>query len=204
MQLTFWPDSPPEKARANLDTMLSRLRKTMQKLIKPLSVKNYLKLQKGVITLDYCAFDIDELRLELDRGQKFLSNHDLWRADIAISRGLSHWSGDFIPGSCIVNQTTEVAGQIHQACIDMTLLWGETLTGLGQSTRTIKLLSKALSLDRCNEELVASLHRSYMRSNNLTKADHTLRLYEEALQYEGYSPADIGRLLTRLRALIAK
>jgi two-component system phosphate regulon response regulator PhoB len=204
MQLTFWPDSPPEKARANLDTMLSRLRKTLQALIKPLAIKNYLKLQKGVISLDYCSFDIDELRYELDRGQKFLSNRDLWLADIAISRGLLLWDGDFIPGSCVVNQTTEIANQLHHTCISMTRLFGDTLTGLGQSTRAIKLLNKALSFDRCNEELIAALHRNYMRSNLLTKADHLLRQYEDALQQEGYSPAEICRLLTRLRALIAK
>jgi hypothetical protein len=86
----------------------------------------------------------------------------------------------------------------------MTRLFGETLTGLGQSTRAINLLNKALCLDRCNEELIAALHRNYMRSNLLTKADHLLRQYEDALQQEGYSPAEICRLLTSLRALIAK
>lgn len=204
MQLAFWPDSSPDKARANLDTMLSRLRKTLQAEIKPLVAKKYLKLQKGVITLAHCSFDINTLRFELDRGRRFLSNRNFWRADVAITRGLSLWEGDFIPGSCCTNQTTEVAEQIHQICIKMTLLWGETLTNLGQTTRSIELLDKALSIDRCNEELVAALHRNYMRSNNLAKAGLLLRQYEESLQVEGDSPSEIGRLLTRLRTLIAK
>ena len=203
MQLTFWPESPPEKARANLDTMLSRLRKTLQAQIKPLSVKNYLKLQKGVISLDYCSCDIDELLYELDRGRKLLSNRDLWQADIAISLGLLLWDGDFIPGSG-VNQATEVTDQIHLACIKTTLLWGDSLTEMGQSAQTIKLLNKALSFDRCNEDLIAALHRNYMRSNKLAKAALLLREYEKTLKHEGYSPAEIGRLLTRLRTRISK
>lgn len=201
MQLIFWPDSPPDKARANFDTMLSRLRKTLQAMIAPLSAKNYLKLKNSIVSLDYCSFDIDQLRHAFDRGSKCLSNHDCWQADIAISHGLLLWNGDFIPGSSLADQTAKVADQIHQACTKMTLLWGNRLTELGQTARAIRLLNKAIARDRCNEELIAALHRNYMRSNNLVKADLLLRQYEKSLHAEGYPPADIGRLLTRVRTL---
>jgi DNA-binding response OmpR family regulator len=204
MQLKFWPESPPEKARANLDTMLSRLRKALQTQIKPLPVKNYLKLQKGVVSLEHCSFDINELRYEFTRGRKYLSNQDFWRADIAISNGLRLWNGGFVPGSCFDDQATKIADQIHQECIKTTLLWGETLTGIGQTGRAIRLLKHALTLDRCNEKLIALLHRNYMRSNNITQAALLLRQYEQSLHKDGHTSAEIGQFLSRLRTLIAK
>ena len=45
---------------------------------------------------------------------------------------------------------------------------------------------------------------AFMRSNKLAKAALLLREYEKTLKQEGYSPAEIGRLLTRLRTLISK
>lgn len=200
MQLTFWPDSSPDKARANLDTMLSRLRKTVQARIKPLATKNYLKLQKGVISLDQCSFDTEELLDDIDRGRNLLRNKELWRADIVLSRAMALWNGDFIPGACVTNQTIEFANQIRQSCIGVTLLWSDCLNDLGQTARAIDLLKKALTLDRCNEELVATLHRSYLRSKNLTKAQHLLRQHEESLQKENYPSEEISRILTRIRS----
>ncbi len=204
MQLAFWPESHPDKARANLDTMLSRLRKTIQVRIKPLPAKNYLKLQKGIVSLDHCLFDIDELLFEFERGRNLLRKRELWRADIMLSHALSLWHGDFIPGACVTNQTIKLADQARQACIETTLAWAEALNDLGQTTRAIGILSKVLSLDRCHEELIAALYRSFMRGKNLTRAGQLLRQYEEAMQREDYAPAEIGRLLTQIRSRIAK
>lgn len=204
MQLSFWPESHPDKARANLDTMLSRLRKTMQTHIKPLAAKNYLKLQKGIVSLDHCLFDIDELLLALENGKTLLRNRELWQADMAMSQALRLWKGDFIPGACVSNQTIKLADQARQKFIETNLNWAETLIDLGQTSRAITVLNNVLSLDRCNEELISALYRSYMRSNNSTKAGLLLRQYEESMKREDYAPTEIGRLLTQIRSRIAK
>ena len=65
LQLLFWPDSSPEKGRSNLDTMLSRLRKTLQDRIAPLQAKDYLKLQKGTIVIT--SYSIHYTKLYEDR-----------------------------------------------------------------------------------------------------------------------------------------
>ena len=204
MQLAFWPESHPDKARANLDTMLSRLRKTIQTQIKPLPAKNYLKLQKGIVSLDHCLFDVDELLFELEQGRNLLRNRELWCADITLSHALSLWHGDFIPGACVTNQTIKLADQVRQTFTETSLAWADALNDLGQTTRAITILSNVLPLDRCNEELITALYRSYMRDKNLTKAGQLLRQYEEAMQREDYTPTEIGRLLTQIRSRIAK
>jgi len=202
MQLLFWPESHPEKGRSNLDTMLSRLRKTLQDRICPLQAKHYLKLQKGVVSLEHIETDVRQFQLKLRRGHECLSKNSYWLADVAFVSALSLWNGPFIPGACSSDVAAEFAERIHTIWIDATLAWSEMLIDLGQSDRAETALAQALGNDRSNEALVRALYRCYMRSGSLNRAVTLLQQYEAALRRDGCTAADIARALSTVKIRI--
>lgn len=199
LQLLFWPDSSPEKGRSNLDTMLSRLRKTLQDRIAPLQAKDYLKLQKGTISLEGVDADAHRLLAGLRRGQEYCGVGDYWHADVAFSVAFSLWRGPFAPGACATDQAAEYAERIHVACLEATLLWAEMLIESGQSGRAETALLHAISYDRCNAPLNRALYRCYMRGGDMKRALDLLHGYGEALRRDGCSPTEIARSVAAVK-----
>jgi DNA-binding SARP family transcriptional activator len=199
MQLLFWPESSAEKGRSNLDTMLSRLRRTLQDQIEPLQAKHYLKLQKGVVSLEHVATDVRDLLTGLRRGHEFLVKNRYWQADVAFTSALSLWHGPFAPGACSSDIAAEFAERVHADWTEAVLAWAEMLIDLGQSERAEAALAQALGNDRSNEALVSALYRCHMRSGAINRALTLLQQYEESLRRDGCAPTDIARALAAIR-----
>jgi len=199
MQLLFWPDSSPEKGRSNLDTMLSRLRKTLQEKIAPLQAKDYLKLQKGMVSLEHVDVDVHRLLAGLRRGQDSLGKGELWQADLAFAEALSYWRGAYASGGCSSDRAVEFAERVHLACLEATLRWAEVLIDSGQGSRAEAVLLQAIGNDRGNEALVRALYRCYMRDGRIKRALDLLQGYGEVLRRDGCTPAEIARTLAAIK-----
>jgi len=199
LQLLFWPDSSPEKGRSNLDTMLSRLRKTLQDSIAPLQAKDYLKLQKGTISLEGVDADAHRLLAGLRRGQVYCGVGDCWHADVAFTTAFALWRGSYAPGACATDQAAEYAERIHVACLEATLLWSEMLIESGQSGRAEVALLHAVGFDRGNALLNRALYRCYMRGGDLKRALALLQSYGESLRRDGCSATEIAHAVAAIK-----
>lgn len=200
VQLVFWPDKSPEKARSTLDTMLSRLRKTLKEKLHPYPVKRYLKLQKGVLSLEHAEVDADRVAKALARAREFIRRRRLWQADVAFSGALSLWQGPFMPGACSADQSAAFADQIQSLCIDAVLEWEPILHDSGQTPRAIAILSHALAMDRGNEELMRALYRCHMRHGNILRANELLKQFEKDLREEGHSASEAAMVIVSFKA----
>ncbi len=69
VQLAFWPDSPPEKARKSFDTMMTRLRKTLRDKL-PAEINHYLKVEKGYVQLINTSIDAVQFMRNAQRALK--------------------------------------------------------------------------------------------------------------------------------------
>ena len=200
MQLTFWPDSQPEKARSTLDTMLSRLRGILKQKLQPYPVKKYLKLQKGVLSLERVVVDTVSVANDITRAREMVRRREFWQADAYYAMALSCWSGQYMPGACAADQAAVYARQIETLCIDASLEWSSLLNESGQTRRSIEVLSRALSMDRGNETIMKSLYRSHMRDGNIAMAHQLLQEFEEVMRAENYNPTEIARALASFKS----
>ena len=200
VQLTFWPDSKPEKARSTLDTMLSRLRRTLKEKLQPYPVKKYLKLQKGVLGLEGVAVDAVTLAADVSRARELARRREFWQADIAYAMALSRWAGPFMPGACSTDQSAVYARQIEQLCIEASLEWSSLLNESGQTRRSIEVLDRALGMDRCNEAVMKALYRSHMRDGNIAMAHQLMQEFEDVMRADGYSSVEVARVLASFKS----
>ncbi|PLY03240.1 MAG: hypothetical protein C0623_01940 [Desulfuromonas sp.] len=199
VQLTFWPDKSPEKARSTLDTMLSRLRRLLKDKLQPQPVKRYLKLQKGVLGLEGVAVDAVEVASDIARAREFVRRREFWQADATYAVALERWRGQFVPGSCSADRAAVYARHLQQLCLDASLEWSELLNESGQMRRSIGVLTHALSMDRCNELIMKALYRSQMRDGNIAAANQLLVQYEKVMKSEGCGSSEIARVLTSFK-----
>ncbi len=199
VQLAFWPDSSPEKARSTLDTMLSRLRRTLRERLQPQPVKRYLKMQKGVLSLEGVAVDATEVASGIARAREHVRRREFWLADSAYAKSLSRWHGQFMPGSCNVDQSAGFARQLQQMCLEASLEWSVILNESGLARRAVEVLEHALSMDRGNESIMKGLYRSQMRNGNIAMAHQLLQQFEKTLRAEGYSPSEAARIVTSFK-----
>jgi DNA-binding SARP family transcriptional activator len=201
VQLAFWPDSQPEKARSTFDTMLSRLRRILKGKLQPQPVKKYLKLQKGVLSLEGVVVDASEVIVDIGRARDLVRRREFWQADVAYTMALSRWHGQFMPGSCSADQSVGYSHQLQKLCLDASLEWSNLLNESGQSRRSIEVLSHALSMDRCNESIMKALYRSHMRDGNISMAHQMLQQFEDVMRAESYSPTEIARVLATFKSV---
>ncbi len=200
VQLTFWPESSPEKARSSLDTMLSRFRRILKDKFQPYPVKNYLKLQKGVLCLESVTVDAAEVVHDIARARELVRRGEFWQADVAYTTAFSRWHGHFMPGSCSAEQSSAYTRQLQQLCVDASLEWSRLLNEAGQTKRSVEILTRVWSMDRCNEAIMKALYRSHMRDGNIAMAHQLLQQFEEVFRAEGYNPSEAARVIASFKS----
>ncbi len=195
VQLEFWPDSTPEKARSSFDSLLLRLRKTLDQALYPLAIKDCLVLQKGILSLQQVQVDAHTFRTLARRGLDHVRHQEFWAAENAFARAQALWAGTFMPGASSRDQSADFREELERLHIETSGCWADLLIDSGRTELAAELLRLALRLDRTNDALVRTLCRSHLRSNNPTQAKQVLRLYETNLRRENFPSEEIRQIL---------
>ncbi len=201
VQLDFWPDSPPEKARSSFDSLLLRLRKTLDQVLTPHSIRHYLVLQKGILCLQNVRVDAHAFRAQARKGLEHARRREYWQAELAFTRARTLWGGTFMPGASSRDLAADFREELERLHVDAMGCWGEILVAAGRTGEASELLWQALRLDRTNDGLVKTLCRCHLRDNNPAQARQILRQYEAELRREHYPPEDIQKILTTFPSL---
>ena len=199
VQLHLWPDSPPEKSRAKFDTLLSRLRKTLDAGFAPHSAKNYLILQKGVVALQNCRADAPAFVRLARQGLLHLRKKELWRADNALHQALALWKGPFLSGTaCADELSRERREDLSGLYLDAAVAAGRLRAEGGRSAEAVEILNKALRTDPTQHDLVEILYGLYVAEGRPADAAKLLRRYRQALVREDYGAEDIDKIMNSL------
>ena len=91
IQLAFWPESSPEKARSNFDTLLSRLRKSMRSAMGQLFVQDYLVLHQGILCLQNCVLDASIFQQMVQKGFGHVKRNEWWQAANYFHPAMNLW-----------------------------------------------------------------------------------------------------------------
>ena len=195
IQLALWPESRPEKARSSFDSLLLRLRKTVENVLQPHAIANYIVLQRGILCLNNCRVDAVEFLLAARRGLESMKKKNPAAARAAFAEALQNWGGAFLPGTSEIERLHDFKEKLDHLYVEVVLGWSELLLAEGDYETANRILSQALPYDRTNDDLVRALHQSYLAAHNPAKAGEVVRQYEESLCRAGFSPKEIRDIL---------
>jgi len=198
VQILLWPESSEEKARTNLDTLLSRLRTSLGMIIPKDSIKHYVTLQKGMLALQHCTIDILDFRQQVQIGLKHLTGRQVWKAENCFLKALAAWKGPFAPeifgGS---EQVLFCRSELLSSFAKMALCWSKTLREMGRLSEAIDLLRRAVSLLPTDDRLIRQLYQ-LLHEVSFQQATKLLSEYRQALVREEYSPREVEEIIAQV------
>jgi len=200
VQLALWPESPPERARSSFDSLLLRLRRTLDPLLQPHSIRSFLLLQRGILFLRNCRVDAAEFILSARRGLELAKRGRNQEAMEAFAAAFRLWEGSFALTNSEVDRLREFDDLLERLHLDLVLRWSELLAADGDSETACEILSRALAGDRTNDALVKALYSNCLRQKNTLKAAEVLRQYEDALHRAGFTGREIRDALAGITA----
>lgn len=200
IQLTLWPDSSPEKARAKQDTLLLRLRKVLAQVL-PCPVTKYLSMQKGFLCLDNCRIDGVEFSKLAREGLNHARAEQFWQAGNAFYRALHLWDSSTVTGSDLfIGETADLYDQLLQLLAKTGHTYGIILAESDCTEEAIEVVNKVLQINRMDDQLITLLHGLYIRSGKMLKAKETLQQYRQTLRDQDYNQEEIDDLLFQVAA----
>ncbi len=194
VQLLLWPDSSPDKSRKKLDTLLGRLRNTLEEHLS-VSPKNYIVLNKGIISLENSESDVDDFFQNCEKGFKHVQRDEFWQAGNRFNEALQLWKGT-LPTDTFRNDSIYSYEDVLIATFEkMSLTWAQILADAERQQEAIPLLTRLLRMNPLAEPAVTLLCRLYTTTYQTLKIRETLDAYKNALQNADYDNEEIDEMI---------
>jgi DNA-binding response OmpR family regulator len=191
IQLALWPDSPASRARSSFDSLLSRVRRTLDQVLEPFDSKKYLVVKRGYLFLENARIDAHEFRRLVRKGSQQVAAGDLWPAEISFSSAFSLWQGTFVPGCFGLDCGAAFQNEMEQTYLESSLTFARLLAESKRYQQATKLLRSALRYDATNDSVTRLLYQLFLAEDNLGQASQVLKHYIEALAREGFSEDEV-------------
>ena len=186
VQLALWPDSSSGKARSSFDSLLSRVRRTLDQALAPFDSKKYLVVKRGYLNLENCRVDAHEFRRLVRKGTQQMAKGELWPAEISFSSAFSLWKGTFLPGSFGVDAGAVFQNEMEQLFQESSLTFARILAKGKRYQQAANLLRGALYYDPINDSVTRLLYQLYLADNSPLQAGQVIKQYQEGLIREGF------------------
>ena len=183
----LWPESSANKARGSFDTNLSRLRKILDGVLETGSSRDYLVLERGVLTLQHVVVDCHLFADAVKRGQQHARRQAAWQAGLAFRYADRLWQGEFLAGQDLPDELVAERRRLSELRLEMVDAWSELLMLEDGGDELEVLLRSGLRLDPTRERLVRRLHRFYLRRNDPVQARKIIEQYRQALLADDYA-----------------
>ncbi len=199
VQLALWPESPPEKSRSNFDTLLSRLRKALEKTVAPYPVKYYLALRRGMLCLENCRIDAWEFSRSAEQGLAHWNRQEPWLAGNPFYRCQRLWQGGYLEAVAGAdNLTTGRGAELERLFLDYSVCWARLLADAGTTEKALAVLYLALKVDPIHAETVKALYTVHIDGGDPIRADRVVNRYRQVLAREAYSDEEIDEIVELL------
>jgi len=197
--LHFWPDSTPEAGKATLDTLVSRLRKTMARMLPERCADRCLRREKGVLWLDHCRVDALDYLALAESGLEHFRARRYWQAGNLFARADALWQGDFAPGVSGGVRLLGFRRVLARRQADMALAWCPLLLRSNRREQAVACAGKALRADPLNEALWGLLYRLRAVESSVL-AREVLERFAALLRNEQFAEQDIRTLVRTVEA----
>ena len=195
VQAALWPDSSTKKARSSFDSLLSRVRRTMDEWFAPFDSKQYLVVKRGYLCLENSRIDAHEFRRLVRRAHQQVANLEYWPAEITFSSAFSLWQGTFVPADFGVDAAVVYQDEIEQIYLDASQTFARLLAENNRHQQALKLLRDSLRYDPTNDGVVRLTYQLCLAQDSPGQASQLLKQYSEALCKENFSTHEIQDIL---------
>jgi len=195
IQAAIWPDSPAKKARSSFDSLLSRVRRTMDEWFASFDSKQYLVVKRGYLCLENSRIDAHEFRRLVRKAHQQVANLEYWPAEITFSSAFSLWQGKFVPADFGVDAAVVYQDEIEQIYIDASQTFARLLAENNRHQQGLKLLRESLRYDPTNDGVVRLSYQLCLAQDSPGQAGQILKQYRESLSRENFSEQEIQDIL---------
>ncbi len=197
-QFELWPDSTPAKGRNRFDALLSRLRKVLSGVLKGYPVKEYLVLEKGLLSLQNCRIDARLFSDAVQRGMKLGKNQQWWQAGNRFMSALVLWSGPFVSDLLPGEQSSDYGWELQGKLVELGTFWCQELAESSQLGKAVEVASKIWKESPDNEQIASLLYSLFVRNKEPLQAKRLYTYYEELLHKHGYPEEEIREMMYQL------
>ena len=191
LQASLWPDSTSTRARSSFDSLLSRVRRTLDQALAPFDSKKYLVVKRGYLCLEHSLIDAHEFRRLIRKANLQVSGGELWPAEITFSSAFSLWRGTFVPGDFGSDEAIIFQDELEQLYLDSSQTFARLLAQNERYQEAAKLLRDALRYEPTNDGIVRLLYSLYLAQESPGKASQIIKQYSEALARENFPAHEI-------------
>ncbi len=195
VQVAFWPESSTARARSSFDSLLSRVRRTLDQVLDPFDSKKYLVVKRGYLCLENVRIDAHEFHRLIRKGTQQLAARELWPAEITFSSAYSLWQGTFLPGDFGSDAAIFFQDKLEHIFMESSLPFARLMAEGKRYQQASKLLRDALRYNPTNDALVRLLYQICLAQDSLGQASQILKKYREALAKEHFNEQEIQKAL---------
>jgi len=195
VQTELWPDSSSSRARSSFDSLLSRVRHTLDETLAPFDSKKYLVVKRGYLCLENAKVDAHEFQRLVKKGNQQIAAEELWPAEITFSSAFSLWQGTFVPGDFGSETAIVFQDEMEQLYLESSMNFARILAENNRFQQAVKLLRDALRYDPTNDSVVHLLYAMCIAQGSPGQASQVLKNYGEALARESFSEKEIEGIL---------
>ena len=197
VQLAFWPDTPPEKARNNLDTLTHRFRKMLTEKIQ-VPASSYFYVEKGFLRLTNVRVDAIEFITSAERGLQLAGQGLWWQASNTFVRAFSFWKTGTLEEIFISDQALKLYDELIETLRRICLSWSEMLVKNNRFDEALSLLDNSSKILRHDDDCVALRYHLCTKKNAPLKARDILAAYRRDLLNLGYSESETDEMISDL------
>lgn len=194
VQLAFWPDTAPDKARNSLDTLTHRLRKVLQERL-PVPAACYFLVGKGFIQLTNVRVDAVEFLEQAQNGLKLARQELWWQAGNAFIKAFSFWKNFTHTEIFISDQALSFYDDILEAMRQTCLTWSDMLLRHNRFDEALTILEKSAKILAQDDDCAALRYQLYLKKNAPLKAREVLSSYHQELLRLGYSEEEADEMI---------
>ena len=195
VQAALWPDSSVKKARSSFDSLLSRVRRTVDEWFAPFDSKQYLVVKRGYLCLENSRIDAHEFRRLVRKAHQQVANLEYWPAEISFSSAFSLWQGKFVPADFGIDAAVVYQDELEQIYLDASQTFARLLAESNRHQQALKLLRESLRYDPTNDGIVRLSYQLCLAQDSPGQASQILRQYSEALSKANFSEQEIQATL---------
>ena len=195
VQLSFWPDSTPAKARSNFDSLMTRTRRTLEQELLGIDVRRHLQVRRGIVSLEHVRVDAHEFRRLIGRALQETQRGALWPAELAFSAAFSLWHGAFLPGSFGSDHASRYQDEIELVYLEGGEAFARILANGGRYGEAIKLLRDLLRCSPTHDGAIRLLYLLLLEQNHPVQAAQLLDQYAALLSRDKFSASEVAKVI---------
>ncbi len=195
LQLGFWPDTIPSKARSNFDSLMTRMRRTLEQELTAIDVRRHLQVRRGIVSLENVRVDAHEFRRLAGKGLQQATQGELWPAELAFSAAFSLWQGSFLPGGFGSESAALFQDELEQLYLESSQQFARILANGGRHQEAIKLLRYTLRYNPTHDGVIRLLYQLLSHQGHPVQATQLLDQYAALLAREKFTAEEIRNIL---------